>query len=96
MRAAVEYGPVHADIGAAWDETVQLFAATMRGVLARAGVPDGDGPQEATALARALCWMTERAFYQASRLPDDQLERAAETSIEVWRRIMTAPAPTEG
>jgi TetR/AcrR family transcriptional regulator, ethionamide resistance regulator len=96
MRAAVEYGTVHPDIGTAWDETVELFTATMRGVLARAGVPDGDGPQEAMALARALCWMTERTFYQASRSPDDQLAQAAETSIEVWRRIMTAPAPPEG
>jgi hypothetical protein len=90
MRAAVDNAAVHPGIGAAWRETVDIFATTMAGLLVRAGVPAGPGTVHATALARALCWMTERTFYQASCASSDTLAQAGQTSTEIWRRIMTA------
>jgi AcrR family transcriptional regulator len=92
MRAAVDHAIAHPAIGAAWNRTVEIFADTMKDVLVRAGAPDGPGTTDASALARALCWMTERTFYQAARGPDEALTRAAETSIEIWRRTI-APDP---
>ncbi|MEU3186737.1 TetR/AcrR family transcriptional regulator [Streptomyces sp. NPDC006923] len=93
MRAAVDYAPVHPAIGRSWNETVGFFAETMTGLLLKAGVPDGPGPADAPALARALCWMTERSFYQASCAPGDELAQAAATSMEIWRHIMTTSTP---
>jgi AcrR family transcriptional regulator len=92
MRAAVDNAAAHPAIGAAWRETVEIFARTMTGLLIRAGVPSGPGTADAAALAHALCWMTERTFYQASRVSPEMLARAGETSIEIWRQIMTTPA----
>jgi AcrR family transcriptional regulator len=91
MRAAVDNAAGHPGIRAAWQETVEMFAATMTDLLVRAGVPDGSGTADAPALARALCWMTERAFYQASCASEEMLARAGETSTEIWRRIMAGP-----
>ncbi|MCM3265015.1 MULTISPECIES: TetR/AcrR family transcriptional regulator [Streptomyces] len=90
MRAAVEYAALHPVIGNAWSETVERFARTMTHVLRRAGLPDGDDPGSAQALADALCWMTERTFYRAAGAPDEDLGRASATIIEVWRKVMTA------
>ncbi|MFK4547996.1 AcrR family transcriptional regulator [Streptomyces tendae] len=89
MRAAVDYSALHPVVGAAWSETVNRFALTMAQVLRSAGIPDDDGPDGATALADALCWMTERTFYRASRAPDGDLGRASTTISEIWRRVMT-------
>lgn len=88
LRAAVDHAIAHPAIGAAWNGTAEVFADSMKDVLVRAGVPDGPGPADAAALARALCWMTERTFYQAARGPDEALTRAAETSIAIWRRVI--------
>ncbi|MBM9503480.1 TetR/AcrR family transcriptional regulator [Actinacidiphila acididurans] len=90
MRAAVDHSALHPVIGAAWDETVEAFAATMTPVLVRAGLPGGDGPEAAPALARALCWMTERTFYRAFCSPGRDLAAATATTVEVWRRVMAA------
>ncbi|MCF3960660.1 TetR/AcrR family transcriptional regulator [Streptomyces fuscigenes] len=65
MRAAVENAARNEAVGRSWNETVEVFAAAMRQVLVRAGLPDGDGPADAAAVARALCWMTERCYYLA-------------------------------
>ncbi|WP_225629454.1 TetR/AcrR family transcriptional regulator [Streptomyces werraensis] len=89
MRAAVDYSALHPVVGAAWSETVERFARTMTQVLRGAGIPDDDGPDGASALAEALCWMTERTFYRASCAPDGDLGRASATICEVWRRVMT-------
>jgi hypothetical protein len=62
----------------------------MTHVLKSAGLPDGDGPGSAQALADALCWMTERTFYRAAGTPDGDLGRASATIIEIWRKVMTA------
>jgi AcrR family transcriptional regulator len=90
MRAAVEYSALHPVISNAWRQTVERFARTMTHVLKSAGLPDGDGPGSAQALADALCWMTERTFYRAAGTPDGDLGRASATIIEIWRKVMTA------
>lgn len=89
MRAAVDYSALHPVIADAWNDTVEAFARTMTQVLERAGVPEGDGPEDAAALAYALCWMTERTFYRAACSPEPDLARATATTIGIWRRVMT-------
>lgn len=89
MRAAVDYSALHPVIGAAWSETVERFARTMTQILKSAGTTEEDGPGGASALAEALCWMTERTFYRAASSPEGDLERASATIIEIWRRVMT-------
>ncbi|MFF9490177.1 TetR/AcrR family transcriptional regulator [Streptomyces sp. NPDC014676] len=88
MRAAVDYSALHPVIGAAWRGTVERFAVTMTQVLTNAGIPDDDGPDGASALAAALCWMTERTFYRAACAPDGDLGRAGTTVSEIWRRVI--------
>lgn len=87
MRAAVELSPTVPEIARLWNGTVDRYAEAMTGVLERAGLPTGDGPADAAALARALCWMTERAFYHASATGG--LDAAAETCAELWRRTIS-------
>ena len=84
MRAAVELSPTVPEIARLWNGTVDRYAEAMTTVLRRAGLR-GDEP---AALARALCWMTERVLYHASRTGD--LDAAAETCAEIWRRTIAA------
>ena len=89
MRAAVDLAPAVPEIGELWDGTVARYAEAMTRVLARAGVPENEGPAGAAALAHTLCWMTERAFYRASRTGDPAaIDAAAETCAEIWRRAL--------
>ncbi|WP_329458601.1 TetR/AcrR family transcriptional regulator [Streptomyces sp. NBC_01497] len=93
MRAAAENAARNEAVGRAWEETVEVFADAMRQVLVRAGLPDGDGPTGAGALARALCWMTERGYYRACGDDGDTLDSATRTLREVWLRVITPPRP---
>ncbi|MBP2336267.1 AcrR family transcriptional regulator [Saccharothrix coeruleofusca] len=86
MRAAVDFSPSVPDIAALWNDTVTAYAQAMARVLVRAGIPDGEGPTGAAALARALCHMTERAFYHASGTGD--LDAATLTCTEIWLRVI--------
>ncbi|GAA4566645.1 TetR/AcrR family transcriptional regulator [Planotetraspora kaengkrachanensis] len=92
MRAAVEQAAANPAVGRSWDETVEAFAAAMREVLVRAGLPDGDAPTDAGALARTLCWMTERSYYRACAEDGDALDRTTQTLREVWLRVIAAQA----
>lgn len=88
MRAAVELSPTVPEIARLWNGTVERYAEAMTAVLRRAGVPAGEKP---AALVQALCWMTERVFYHASRAGGPgELDAAAETCAEVWRRTIPA------
>ncbi|ONI79801.1 TetR family transcriptional regulator [Actinosynnema sp. ALI-1.44] len=88
MRAAVEFGPEVPEIAALWHATIANNTTVMARVLAAAGLPDVDGPTGAAALAEALCWMTERAFYRASTRPGG-LEQTTETLVEIWCRVLS-------
>ncbi|MEU5259237.1 TetR/AcrR family transcriptional regulator [Amycolatopsis sp. NPDC021455] len=87
MRAAVEFGPEVPEIARLWRATVANNAEAMTRVLVAAGLPDGNGPAGAAALAEALCWMTERNFYHASTKPGG-LDRVTETMVEIWCRVL--------
>ncbi|TFV33977.1 TetR/AcrR family transcriptional regulator [Streptomyces sp. T1317-0309] len=95
MRAAVENAALNEAVKRSWEETVEAFAEAMRHVLVRAGLPDGDGPTDAGALARALCWMTERIYYRAHGDDGDTLDRATRTLREVWLRVITPQQPQQ-
>jgi AcrR family transcriptional regulator len=97
MRVAVELSPSVAAIEQHWNSTVEATTETTRQILNRAGLSDGGGPRDATALARALVWMTERSFYQAFTR-QSSLEEVAETVAYVWLAVLprgNGPAPDE-
>jgi TetR/AcrR family transcriptional regulator, ethionamide resistance regulator len=87
MRAAVDLGSTVPEIDQLWTGTADVFAEAITAVLGRGGVPPGDGPGDAPALGRALCWMIERSFYQASRISVDGLDEAKQTCQAVWIRM---------
>lgn len=87
MRAAVDLSSTVPDIEALWTGTADVFITAITAVLHRAGVPQGGGPDDAAALGRALCWMIERSFYQASKNSVGELDDAKRTCQAVWMRI---------
>lgn len=62
-----------------------------RTIAERAGLPD-DGPTGVHAITTALVWMTERAFYQASKT-GISLEDIGETFTHLW---LNALVPARG
>ncbi|MGW4315857.1 TetR/AcrR family transcriptional regulator, partial [Streptomyces sp. NPDC004491] len=44
----------------------------------------GTRPDQASAMARALCWMIERTFYHASQESRENLQKASETCEHIW------------
>lgn len=89
MRAAVEFSAVIPHIGVMWTETVERYIVVMTEVLHRAGFPS-DGPGSASAIATALCWMTERNFYRASAQGNDdkELSHASDVCIRIWHSML--------
>jgi len=86
MRVAIDQSSTIPEIGALWDETAEIFIDAIAAILVRAGVPEHEGPDGARALARAICWMTERTFYHASATSRAALDQAAETCRVIWLR----------
>ncbi len=92
MRTAIDLSLTVPEIGALWDRTADLFIAAITAVLERAGVPAGTAPAEASAMARALCWMIERTFYHASQESDEALRNASATCAHIWLTSAGLPA----
>ncbi|MVO90320.1 TetR family transcriptional regulator [Streptomyces sp. p1417] len=87
MRTAIDLSLTVPEIGALWRRTADLFVAAITAVLERAGVQTGTGPQQASAMARALCWMIERTFYHASQESRESLQslqEASSTCEHIW------------
>ncbi|EYT81362.1 TetR family transcriptional regulator [Streptomyces sp. Tu 6176] len=84
MRTAIDLSLTVPEIGALWNRTADLFVTAITAVLERAGVRTGTGPDEAPAMARALCWMIERTFYHASQGSPGELEVASATCEHIW------------
>jgi hypothetical protein len=61
-----------------------LFITAITAVLERAGVQAGAEPDQASAMARALCWMIERTFYHASQESREKLQKASSTCEHIW------------
>ena len=72
------------EIGRLWTETADLFIGAITAVLERAGVEPGHAPTQASAVGRALCWMIERNFYQASRVGTQELVSTSATCEHIW------------
>lgn len=87
MRAAVDLASTVPAIDELWTGTADISIGTITDVLLRMGVPAGAGPQDAPALAHAMCWMIERTFYRASKVSVSELRRAKQTCQTVWLRI---------
>jgi TetR/AcrR family transcriptional regulator, ethionamide resistance regulator len=88
MRAAVELAPTVAAISESWHSAVTAIRDTTRAIAERAGLADGDGPTDARAVTTALVWMTERAFYQASKT-GASLDDTAATLTHLWLNTLS-------
>ncbi|MQY10035.1 HTH-type transcriptional regulator EthR [Streptomyces sp. RB5] len=84
LRTAIDLSLTVPEIGALWDRTADLFIAAITSVLERAGVRSGPAPDQAPAMARALCWMIERSFYHASQDSRATLEETSATCEHIW------------
>lgn len=84
LRTAIDLSLTVPEIGELWGRTADLFITSITAVLERAGVPAGTEPEQASAMARALCWMIERTFYHASQESREKLEKASATCEHIW------------
>lgn len=87
MRAAVDLGSTVPEIDRLWTGTADVFIDAITEILGRGGVPMGPAPDDAPAVARALCWMIERSFYRASKISLGELDDAKRTCQAVWMRM---------
>ncbi|OBB77812.1 TetR/AcrR family transcriptional regulator [Mycolicibacterium monacense] len=88
MRMAVDLSATVPDIDRLWSGAAEISIDAITAVLERAGVPSGDAPSDAPALARALCWMIERSFYQASKVSATAVDDARLSCQTVWSRVV--------
>jgi AcrR family transcriptional regulator len=86
MRTAIDLATTVEELDMLWTGTAEVFIDAIRAILEYMGVPPGPGIEESSAVAKALCWMIERNFYQASRVSNAELARASQTCAEIWRR----------
>ncbi|MFE6104713.1 TetR/AcrR family transcriptional regulator [Streptomyces laurentii] len=84
MRTAIDLSLTVPEIGELWNHTADLFIAAITAVLERAGIRPGTAPDQASAMARALCWMIERSFYHASQESRERLQEASATCEHIW------------
>jgi hypothetical protein len=84
MRTAIDLSLTVPEIGELWSHTADLFIEAITAVLERAGVDAGPAPDQAPAMARALCWMIERTFYHASQQSREKLQEASATCEHIW------------
>ncbi|MCX4234753.1 TetR/AcrR family transcriptional regulator [Streptomyces ortus] len=84
MRTAIDLSLTVPEIGELWTHTADLFIAAITAVLERAGIRSGTAPDQAPAMARALCWMIERTFYHASQESREKLQEASQTCEHIW------------
>ncbi|NUV76088.1 TetR/AcrR family transcriptional regulator [Streptomyces fungicidicus] len=84
MRTAIDLSLTVPEIGELWNHTADLFVAAITAMLERAGIQAGTRPDQASAMARALCWMIERTFYHASQESRENLQEASRTCEHIW------------
>lgn len=92
MRAAVDLCGVIPEVEELWTRTNLLYIDSMSEVLTRAGLPQGAGATAAPAMARTLCWMTERNFYQAASagFGPRRLRGVSDSITAVWWKVIDA------
>ncbi len=84
LRTAIDLSLTVPEIGELWSHTADLFITAITAVLERAGVQAGTAPEQASAMAGALCWMIERTFYHASQESREKLQQASATCEHIW------------
>jgi TetR/AcrR family transcriptional regulator, ethionamide resistance regulator len=84
MRTAIDLSLTVPEIGELWSRTADWFITAITAVLERAGIQAGTEPEQASAMARALCWMIERTFYHASQESRESLQQASSTCEHIW------------
>jgi AcrR family transcriptional regulator len=88
MRAAVELSAAVPAIEASWRATVDATTDTLTFLALASGLPDGPAATDAPAVVGTLVWMTERAFYQASRAGSPALSEVAASCMLIWSRTL--------
>jgi AcrR family transcriptional regulator len=86
MRAAIDLASSVPEIDTLWSDTADIFIDAIIEILRHMGSTTRDRSDDTAAMARALCWMIERSFYQGSRISDAELTRARKACTEIWRR----------
>ncbi|MGW5610516.1 TetR/AcrR family transcriptional regulator [Streptomyces sp. NPDC003753] len=84
IRTAIDLSLTVPEIGDLWKHTADLFITAITAVLERAGIQAGAAPDQASAMACALCWMIERSFYHASQESHEKLQEASATCEHIW------------
>jgi AcrR family transcriptional regulator len=90
MRTAIDLTTTVDELDVLWTDTADVFIDAIRAILENMGVPPGPGTEESSAIAKTLCWMIERNFYQASRVSNAELARVSQTCAAMWRRAARA------
>lgn len=91
MRAAIDLASSVAEIDTLWAETADIFIEAITEILHHMDPTARERPNVTADIARALCWMIERSFYQGSRISDAELRRARVACTEVWLRVAAKP-----
>jgi AcrR family transcriptional regulator len=87
MRAAIDLASSVPEIDMLWNDTADIFVGAITEILAHMASPSRGASYDNGAMARALCWMIERSFYQSSRISSAELTRARKACTEIWRRV---------
>ncbi|AQT82332.1 TetR family transcriptional regulator [Mycolicibacterium litorale] len=87
MRAAIDLASSVSEIDTLWAVTADIFTGAIIEILHHMDPTAGERSDATADIARALCWMIERSFYQGSRISDAELRRARIACTEVWLRV---------
>ncbi|MGY4710482.1 TetR/AcrR family transcriptional regulator [Mycolicibacterium sp. CBM1] len=86
MRTAIDLASSVPEIDTLWTDTAEIFIEAIADILRHMNSEPDVPSADITGIARALCWMIERSFYQGSRVSEAELGRARRACTEVWRR----------
>lgn len=87
MRTAIDLASSVPEIDTLWNDTADIFVGAIAEILRHMASPSHGATHDNAAMARALCWMIERSFYQGSRISSAELTRARKACTEIWRRV---------
>ncbi|BBY61945.1 TetR/AcrR family transcriptional regulator [Mycolicibacterium helvum] len=86
MRTAIDLASSVPEIDTLWTDTADIFIDAIAEILQHMNTEPDVTSTDIAGMARALCWMIERSFYQGSRISEAELGRARAACTEVWRR----------
>jgi AcrR family transcriptional regulator len=87
MRAAIDLASSVPEIDTLWNDTADIFVGAITEILRHMPSPSHGANHDNAAIARALCWMIERSFYQGSRISSAELTHARKACTEIWHRV---------